>query len=287
MWTCGRGTRRAERQIARLAGKHAEARYSWRACARCSYRIWCRSQERPDRAQTANVRRVIGAISSPALAGYSCATDWSRQCRLSAPPCWSVLHRSNGQDFCTGGLRTIFCRRSTWMAWAGSPCRCCRRRRSAGRNRWARLMDAVRTRSLTAAFAGRGRSDQGRSGSGGRQWDKTLAGSCFRCGGWAWCDGAGHGEDFYKLLIYDAGSFFVVSGAGARHVATLVIVLPSEHEGWRADLDAHPRSRGHVRPASARSVGHRICGILCGLRARSASRGRRVPGRRWCMVAPG
>src|SRR5579871_849087 len=75
--------------------------------------------------------------------------------------------------------------------------------------------------------------DPGKVRIGGRQWDETLAGLVSHV-----AQGLGVSEpvsaDFYKLLVYDAGSFFV----GHRDTekvpgmfATMVLVLPSPHEG--------------------------------------------------------
>jgi predicted 2-oxoglutarate/Fe(II)-dependent dioxygenase YbiX len=68
---------------------------------------------------------------------------------------------------------------------------------------------------------------------GGRQWDKTLAGLVAEA-----ALGLGVSQpieaDFYKLLIYDTGSFFVDHRDTEKvpgMFATLVLVLPSVHGG--------------------------------------------------------
>jgi hypothetical protein len=68
---------------------------------------------------------------------------------------------------------------------------------------------------------------------GGRHWDKTLAGLVADV-----ALGLGVNEpvaaDFYKLLVYDAGSFFIEhrdTEKVAGMFATLVLVLPSAHSG--------------------------------------------------------
>lgn len=68
---------------------------------------------------------------------------------------------------------------------------------------------------------------------GGRHWDKTLAGLVADI-----ARGLGVNEpvaaDFYKLLVYDAGSFFVDhrdTEKVAGMFATMVLVLPSMHSG--------------------------------------------------------
>lgn len=91
----------------------------------------------------------------------------------------------------------------------------------------------------------------------GRSWDKTLADLVADA-----ASGLGVTEpvsaDFYKLLIYDTGSFFV----GHRDTekvpgmfATLVVVLPSEHDGGdlivrhlgrEVIFDQHPRDPSEI-----------------------------------------
>ena len=68
---------------------------------------------------------------------------------------------------------------------------------------------------------------------GGRHWDKTLAGLVAEI-----ARGLGVGEpvvaDFYKLLVYDTGSFFVDHRDTEKvpgMFATLVLVLPAAHSG--------------------------------------------------------
>ncbi len=73
----------------------------------------------------------------------------------------------------------------------------------------------------------------GRIRIGGRRWEQTLADLVVEV-----ASGLGVNEpvaaDFYKLLIYDAGSFFVDhrdTEKAPGMFATLVIVLPSKHSG--------------------------------------------------------
>jgi len=68
---------------------------------------------------------------------------------------------------------------------------------------------------------------------GGRHWEKTLAELVTEA-----TRGLGVTEpvaaDFYKLLVYDAGSFFVAhrdTEKAAGMFATMVLVLPSNHHG--------------------------------------------------------
>src|SRR5208283_2343971 len=92
---------------------------------------------------------------------------------------------------------------------------------------------------------------------GGRHWEKTLAGLVADI-----ALGLGVSEpvaaDFYKLLVYDAGSFFVEH----RHTekvpgmfATMVLVLPSTHSGGElvvkhagreVALDLHPEEPSEI-----------------------------------------
>ena len=75
--------------------------------------------------------------------------------------------------------------------------------------------------------------DAGQVGISGRHWPATLAEIVARC-----ADGLGIQEsvsaEFYKLLIYDTGSFFVNhrdTEKAPGMFATLVIVLPSPYTG--------------------------------------------------------
>src|SRR5260370_131207 len=78
---------------------------------------------------------------------------------------------------------------------------------------------------------------------GGRHWDKTLAGLVADI-----ALGLGVSEpgaaDFYKLLVYDTGSFFVYhrdTEKAPGMFATMVIVLPSTHSGGESVIQ--PLSR--------------------------------------------
>ena len=172
-------------------------------------------------------------------------------------------------DFCTGGLRTIFMP-AIDVAGVGRialpllPAQAEALVAIAEAAPYGRGADTIVDSSVRKTW----QIDPGKVQIGGRQWDRTLADLVADV-----ASGLGVTEpvaaDFYKLLIYDAGSFFV----GHRDTekvpgmfATLVIMLPSEHEGGDL-IGAASRPRGYVRPASARSIGHRICGILCRLRA--------------------
>jgi hypothetical protein len=75
--------------------------------------------------------------------------------------------------------------------------------------------------------------DAARVRIGGRQWDKTLAGLVAEA-----ALGLGVSQpieaDFYKLLVYDAGSFFIDHRDTEKvpgMFATMVLVLPSVHVG--------------------------------------------------------
>lgn len=92
---------------------------------------------------------------------------------------------------------------------------------------------------------------------GGRHWDKTLAGLVEDV-----ALGLGVGEpvaaDFYKLLVYDAGSFFVDHRDTEKvpgMFATMVLVLPSIHSGGELVVkhlgrevvfDVHPEEPSEV-----------------------------------------
>jgi hypothetical protein len=96
---------------------------------------------------------------------------------------------------------------------------------------------------------------------GGRHWDKTLAGLVADI-----ALGLGVSEpvaaDFYKLLVYDTGSFFVDhrdTEKAPGMFATMVLVLPSPHSGGELVIKQ--------RPASGGTVGDRLRGLLCRLRA--------------------
>ena len=90
----------------------------------------------------------------------------------------------------------------------------------------------------------------------GRHWDRTLAGIVDRV-----ADGLGVSEpidaEFYKLLIYDEGSFFV----GHRDTektpgmfATMVIVLPSTSSGGELLDIGHGERQPEQNPGPAQPV---------------------------------
>ncbi len=99
--------------------------------------------------------------------------------------------------------------------------------------------------------------DTGRVRIGGRHWEKTLAELVADA-----ALGLGVGEpvaaDFYKLLLYDAGSFFVAHRDTEKvpgMFATLAIVLPSAHSGGElvvrhlgreVVLDARPQDPSEI-----------------------------------------
>ena len=75
------------------------------------------------------------------------------------------------------------------------------------------------------------------------------------------CEGATVSAEFYKLLVYDAGGFFVAhrdSEKTGGMFGTLVVVLPSEHEGGelivrhagrQVEADLSAREAGEIRYA--------------------------------------
>lgn len=137
-------------------------------------------------------------------------------------------------DFCTGGLRTIFVPAIDVdgvgrIALPLLPAQAEALIAIAEVAPYGRGADTIVDSSVRKTW----QIDPGKVQVGGRHWHKTLADLVVDV-----ADGLGVTDpiaaDFYKLLIYDAGSFFV----GHRDTekvpgmfATLVIVLPSEHEG--------------------------------------------------------
>jgi hypothetical protein len=99
--------------------------------------------------------------------------------------------------------------------------------------------------------------DPARIAIGGRHWEKTLATLVAEAAG-----GLGIDEpvvaDFYKLLVYDRGSFFVDhrdTEKAPGMFATLTIVLPSAHDGGElvvrhlgreTVLDPRPQDRSDI-----------------------------------------
>jgi hypothetical protein len=183
-------------------------------------------------------------------------------------------------DFCTGGLRTIFMPAIDVdgvgrIALPLLPAQAKALAAIAEAAPYGRGADTIVDSSVRKTW----QIDPGKVQIGGRQWDKTLADLVADV-----ADGLGVTEpvaaDFYKLLIYDAGSFFV----GHRDTekvpgmfATLVIVLPSEHEGGdlivrhlgrEVAFDQHPRDPSDIAYAAfyADCV-HEVRPVVSGYRA--------------------
>jgi hypothetical protein len=183
-------------------------------------------------------------------------------------------------DFCTGGLRTIFMP-AIDVAGVGRialpllPAQAEALVAIAEAAPYGRGADTIVDSSVRKTW----QIDPGKVQIGGRQWDKTLADLVSDV-----ADGLGVTEavaaDFYKLLIYDAGSFFL----GHRDTekvpgmfATLVIVLPSDHEGGdlivrhvgrEVTFDQHPRDPSDIAYAAfyADCV-HEVRAVASGYRA--------------------
>ena len=183
-------------------------------------------------------------------------------------------------DFCTGGLRTIFMPAIDVdgvgrIALPLLPAQAEALVATAEAAPYGRGADTIVDSSVRRTW----QIDPGKVRIGGRQWDKTLADLVSDV-----ANGLGVTEpvaaDFYKLLIYDAGSFFV----GHRDTekvpgmfATLVIVLPSEHEGGElivrhlgreVTFDQHPRDPSDIAYAAfyADCV-HEVLPVAAGYRA--------------------
>jgi hypothetical protein len=165
-------------------------------------------------------------------------------------------------DFCTGGLRTIFMP-AIDVAGVGRialpllPAQAEALVAIAEAAPYGRGADTIVDSSVRKTW----QIDPGKVQISGRHWDNTLADLVAYV-----ASGLGVTEpvaaDFYKLLIYDAGSFFV----GHRDTekvpgmfATLVIVLPSEHEGGNlivrhvgreVTYDQHPRDPSDIAYAA-------------------------------------
>jgi predicted 2-oxoglutarate/Fe(II)-dependent dioxygenase YbiX len=153
-------------------------------------------------------------------------------CRRSVPPCLIAFVPSSGRaTSASAAFVRSSCRRSTSTTSVGSPFRF-----------WVERLVAI----AEAAPYGRGEEtvvdrdvrrtwqiEPGKVRIGGRHWAETLAELVADA-----ALGLGVSEpvaaEFYKLLVYDAGSFFV----GHRDTekapgmfATMVLMLPSAHSG--------------------------------------------------------
>jgi hypothetical protein len=146
------------------------------------------------------------------------------------------------------------CRRSISTAWAGSPFRSCLSRprgsSQSPKQPYGRGEETVIDREVRRTW----QVDFAKVRIGGRDWEKTLAGLVADI-----ALGLGVSEpvaaDFYKLLVYDTGSFFVDhrdTEKAPGMFATMVLVLPSTHSGGElvikhvgreVVLDPSPRSR--------------------------------------------
>ena len=116
---------------------------------------------------------------------------------------------------------------------------------------------------------------------GGKAWTTHFDQMVSRMVAGLGCEGAAVSAEFYKLLIYDTGGFFVAhrdSEKTGGMFGTLVVVLPSEHEGGelivrhagrQVEVDLSAREAGEIRYAAfyadceheVRPItsGHRIC----------------------------
>ena len=116
---------------------------------------------------------------------------------------------------------------------------------------------------------------------GGKGWTTHFNQMVARAAADLGCDGAAVSAEFYKLLVYDEGGFFVAhrdSEKTGGMFGTLVVVLPSEHEGGKliirhagrqVEVDLSAREAGEVRYAAFYAdcehevhpitSGHRIC----------------------------
>ncbi len=101
---------------------------------------------------------------------------------------------------------------------------------------------------------------------GGRHWDQILAELVADI-----APGLGVSEpvtaDFYKLLVYDTGSFFVDhrdTEKAPGMFATMVLVLPSTHSGGELVIK-HLGREVVLELASGGTVGDRLRGLLCRL----------------------
>jgi hypothetical protein len=111
----------------------------------------------------------------------------------------------------------------------------------------------------------------------GRHWAETLRTIVARVS-----EGLGVSEpitaEFYKLLVYDQGSFFVSHRDTEKMpgmFATLLVVLPSQFAG--GELAVRHNGREVRLDLRGRSRGGRERGLLCGLRARGPARHGRLP----------
>jgi hypothetical protein len=116
---------------------------------------------------------------------------------------------------------------------------------------------------------------------GGKGWTTHFNQIVTRAAVALGCDGATVSAEFYKLLVYDEGGFFVAHRDSEKTpgmFGTLVVALPSEHEGGQlvirhagrqAEFELNTREAGEVRYAAfyadceheVRPIasGHRIC----------------------------
>src|SRR6266536_2732943 len=137
-------------------------------------------------------------------------------------------------DFCVGGLREIFMpsidiKGMGRIAFPLLPAQGGRLVAIAEAAPYGRGEDTVVDRDVRRTW----QIDRGKVRIGGRHWDETLAELVANV-----ALGLGVSEpvaaDFYKLLVYDAGSFFADHRDTEKvpgMFATLVIVLPSAHSG--------------------------------------------------------
>jgi 2OG-Fe(II) oxygenase superfamily len=137
-------------------------------------------------------------------------------------------------DFCVGGTREIFMPTIDVdgvgrIAFPVQPVQAERLVASAGAAPYGRGEATVVDREVRRTW----QVDSAKVRIGGRHWDKTLAGLVADV-----ALGLGVSEpvaaDFYKLLVYDAGSFFVDHRDTEKvpgMFATMVLALPSIHSG--------------------------------------------------------
>jgi 2OG-Fe(II) oxygenase superfamily len=170
--------------------------------------------------------------------------------------CLRSVERSG--DFCVGGVREIVMPALDVdgvgrIAFPILPAQAERLVATAEAAPYGRGKETVLDREVRRTW----QIDAGRVRIGGRRWPETLAELAA-----AAAEGLGIDEpvaaDFYKLLVYDAGSFFVDHRDTEKvpgMFATLAIVLPSAHSGGalivrhlgrEVALDPHPEEPSEI-----------------------------------------
>ena len=78
--------------------------------------------------------------------------------------------------------------------------------------------------------------------------------------------------DFYKLLIYEQGSFFIPHRDSEKvdgMFATLVVCLPSRHQGGTPRCQPRRRVQSHRFQRRGGGIHRTVCGVLYRLQARN------------------